>query len=505
MNTFTFHGFAMLVFAGFGIADGTEDNMCMLQGVSLIMKPPDPSDKGLVDWDKDFVTDDQSGPFYDEDAEKKPSLVPSTSSTSDPISSSPLDQFTMFVWIALALACVVLFLIFIIRWTIGQASASAGVYKMSWGVFSQAISIFCAYLIFTALKDLVRSPGRTYLLQTTLILLLALVVMAHLQLFVVRRWPLVLVGTGMIYCYTISFAIIDIVDLTAHLSSLSQANLVSRLGMLFLVVCGIVLFGAASTGLREFLGKSLRSNSQWTKICCCCLIDVDTMVNAASWNEWKNRVGKSEDQLSAVAIGYLISQAAEHAILMASPDHGNSFNFQALALVTLAFAVLSMFVGLWTSTGPSNRFSLGMLSSFLLATVWCLFHVTQWQCNGGFIGQSLGLVPKSFRASLLVALTTSCIALTLYLMICCYSLSLHTAPWSDGELSSFQAFTAAVGFALALPWVSCFTIGILELSSTLLPIVVTVPAAIIVCVLVLPIWGSRVLPQTSIGKTVEGK
>jgi len=409
----------------------------------------------------------------------------------------------MFLWLALGLASVVLFLIAIIRRAIGHETASAGVYKMSWGVFSQAISIFCAYLIFTALKDLVRSPGRTYLLQTTLILLLALVVLAHLQLFTIRRWPLMLVATGMIYCYTISFTIIDIVNLTEHLSTFAQANLMSRLGMLFLLVCGIVFFIAASTGLRELLGKCLSSNSEWVKICC--LGDTDAMVTCSSWHEWKNRVGKSEDQLSAVAIGYLISQAAEQAILMASPDHGSSFNFQVLALVTTAFAVLSMFVGLWTSMGPSNRFSLGILSTLLLATVWCLFHAAQWQCNGGFIGQSLGLERHSFKTSLLVALTTSLITLTLYMMICGYSLSLHSAPWSDGQLSSFQAFTVAVGFALALPWVSCFTLGILELPSTLLTIDVTVHAAIIVCVLVLPMWGAYVLPQTSITKTVEGK
>lgn len=478
--------------------------------ISIGRRPPEPSDDGLSNWDKNFITDDQSGPFYG-DQVKIRNEAPKSAPTQQPLRSGSysFSQATITLCLALVLLFMILFIIVVICLMNGQSVAGgAGVHKMSWGVFSQAIAIFCAFLIFNSLKDVIHYHIGKYLLQTAMLLLLVKVVVAHSQLFIVRHWPLTLVGTGMVYSYAISFAMIDIFELAEQLSVFTQADFLSRSSLLILAAFGIVGFIVATTGLREGLESCLTDNERcrscWS--CCCCFcFDADTVVGVPSWNEWKKRAGKSEDQIAAVTIGYLLSQGAEHAILLASAEHPSSFNSQAMALVTASFAVLSICVALWTSTGPCKRFSLATLSTCLIATDWCLFHAVQWQYGRGYMGEILGLQPNSFRTSLLVALTTSFISLVVYMMICFYSLAFQASPWSDALLGNFQALAAAMGFALALPWVSCFAVGVPELLQPNSQLPVFVPVAVVVCALVLPIWAVHVLPRTSMGKAVEGQ
>lgn len=474
--------------------------------ISLIIKPPEPSSKGLTDWDKNYITDAQSGPFYG------PKGVQEKWAKSGPQSTIPVDKQLITLGLTMGLT-VMVFLVAILLCL--MTSRGAGIQKMSWNMWSHGFSVFYAFLLFVALKDvalyyMTSWSGATYTLGSSLTLLLEVVVVIHLLLFTFRSWPLTLLALGSIGLSVISFAAIDLFEIVKRLSMFEKGDFFVSSSMFILAVVAIAVFVALSTSHRELLDWSLRNSERSRAFCqCCCLCCFDPeSVNRPDWNEWKKQASKCEDQLAAITSGYLISQALEWAILRAMPEHSVSFNFHVLLMAIACLVVLSMTFALWTRTGSENqenRFTLTALNICMLAAGWCIFHATEWQYSGGFVATSLSLEPKSFTVTLLVALTISFIALFTFMVICFYSLSYHTAPWDETLLRNFQALVFALGFVLGVAWVSCFITALPGIAANFpkTDVLPTVPAALIVSILVLPVWGVFVLPRTIIAKTVD--
>lgn len=482
--------------------------------LSLIIRPPDPSDKGLTAYDKEYVTDAQSGLVYNG---KKPTELQEKPAADTPLYSNmrldtpvySLDRPTATLGLTVGLVLMVFLVIILLSLVTAR---SVGLQRMTLTMWSQTFSAFYAFLLFMSLKDLfiytlLVWKGGPYTLGSSLVLLAEFVVVLQVLLLGFRSWPKTLVALGVIGLYAVSFAAINIFELVMQLKLFTQGDFFVSASMLILGVMAVAVFVGLCTSTRELFDSSLRSRGPSWCGCCCHLFDADT-VNSPAWNEWKKQAVRCEDQLAAVTVGFLISQAVEYGILRAMPAHSISFNFHVLLLATASLIVLSICFAILTRSGsdaPPNRFTSVTMNICLMAAAWCLFHATQWQFNQGFLGASLGLKPQSFTASLLVALSLSFIVLLCYVIVCFYSLSNHTAPWEETLVRNFQSLTTTLGFVLGVAWVTCFIASLpaLEANFAKTEVSPTIPAAVIVTALVVPVWGAFVLPRTIIGKTVE--
>merc|ERR1719443_2220975 len=143
----SFRGLLLLALALCSNADcGAEDAVCMLhKDISMVIKPPEPSSKGLSDRDKEYITDDQSGPFYDGEHPRQAKKVEDLTKPAEESLSSwaAAHGSTLTTLLILALVFMVLLLTVIVCLISARSAGEAGLHKMSWGVFSQAISIFC--------------------------------------------------------------------------------------------------------------------------------------------------------------------------------------------------------------------------------------------------------------------------------------------------------------------------------------------------------------------------
>lgn len=477
--------------------------------ISLIMKPPEPSDTGLATWDKNYITDDQSGPFYDGiEASSRQRAVPKQQA---PIPKVDKQMITLCLTTGLAA------MVFLVALLLVLVSArSPGILTMSWSVWSQAVAVFYSFLCFMAMKELAvfflaTLDASQYTLGSSLVLLFEFIVLLRVLLFVSRSWPMTLLTIGTLGLYVVGFAAIDVFEMVEHLAIFKKADFFVTASMYILGAAFVVIFVALSTSERELMDWSLKNSENcraWLRCCCCCFFDPES-VNTPAWNEWKKQGGKCDDQLAAITIGYLISQAVESGILRAVPARSVSFNFHVLLLATAALVGLSICFALLTrssSEGQPNRLASVALNTCLMAAAWCIFHGTEWQYSGGYIGETLGLVPKSFTSSFLVALTLSFIVLFTFVVVCFCSVSYHTSPWSETLLRNFQALVAALGFTLGVSWVTCFIEALPGLAANFPKTQVSpiVPATLFVSVVVLPAWGLYILPHTIVGKTVEG-
>jgi hypothetical protein len=465
------------------------------------LTPPVPFDEGLTAWDKNYITDAQSGPFYPDfgKAPFEPKNSTDTTITSDP--SSTRHAVTAGLGALVALIAILLFIV---------ASGGAAVKTMLFTFWSHAISVFCALVIVVALKDLAAylfyatyAPGSRLL--PTIVILLLIMAVSHSLMFTLRSRPIAQLSVGALGLYGISFAAIEIFEILEHLEYFQRADLVGVVGTFIVSYLIIAIFLMLCTSYRSLVETSCKNSDVCRNGCCArfCFHWADLeSVNAPSWNEWKKQAVRCDDQVAALTYGYLISQAIEFSILRANPSESITFNWYMLMLAVAVLLMLSLCFGALTRGGSdgaqSSRFNPIMLNTLLTASAWCLFHATQWQFNGGFVNKSLGLVPKSFTASLLIALTMSLIVLFLFLATCLYAWSLLATPWDNTLHRNFQAVVFALGFVLGLAWVTCFldSLPAFAMDFPKINIPPTLPAAIIVSLGVIVPWALFVVPRT---------
>jgi hypothetical protein len=524
----------------------------MLHSRSVVLKPAEPSTKGLTESDLNYITDDQSGPFYggaqpqetDSEGELKKSKertkniveddwawssqkvaanktpLPKESPTEDlaprpteaPIvSHAPTDKTQIVFGIEAALLILVLLLAALACFISSKAPNTR---KMTWTLASQSLCTFLAYLLFICMKDLERYcverwSEDTYGLGSSLFLLLDLVIVVYISLFVIRSWPMTLLAIGAFGQFLLSFAIVDTFEIIEHMNIFLEADTFATIAMFVTAVVSIAVFIGLSTSERELIDFALRHSEKcraFCKCCCCCCFDAEA-VNRPSWNEWKKTAVKLEDQLAAVTLGYLVSQTAEWGILQL-PEHSGNVNSTMLILVTLILVALTFCIVLLSqqnSQATPSRISTVIVNVCMVTIAWCSFHALEWQFNGGSIGKYFELEPKSYETALLVALTTSAIVLFFYNVLCCYSLEFCASQWNDTLGRNWLAVVFAMGFVMGVSWVVCFVLGIPAMAahypeSKISP---TVPAAILTNLLVLPIWGGVIFPKSVIGKSYE--
>lgn len=363
----------------------------------------------------------------------------------------------------------------------------------TWNALSATISVFCALLLFHALKHVMvtfldESRGEDQAAPTsralviTFVRLLVMYTGLNALLVQLRGSGDFMQAIGLLGYHLVAFASID------AFGSLQQAEPFRSSLSSCLAAAGLA---AVSLSAGVLGSDSLRARGQ-------------SAADDEEWEGFKECCSEGDEEVTSLTLGFLLCHAVRFAIVgHLAPLHGapkgkqqEDVNKLLVSVVVCALIVAGVSLchrymrRMGSFSSNAVRWMRIAESVSAMAMAWCLLSWGQWQFWSSTSGQGVGEGDR-MTARMLLALISSIIAFVAIFVL---------DFLSDRNILETRSLVNAFVVVMALAWEAAFDVavqGVSELFEGTQFIVVEVALSVFLSAMVLPAWALYIFPHTS--------
>jgi len=427
-----------------------------------------PAPEGLDDWEKEFVSDRQGGPYYSDltvsttAAPADEEAVTAAPTAAPKVVAPPRDAFDVeedSVSISIASA------LFGLAATIIASVYVLSVYDadklaVSYGVVSSAMAAFMAALVYSSVKDL-----STFLLfeykdqpmNIQMTMEIGRFLFCFLMVEVLLLWfknserelkAVVLVGS-----FLCTYCAINAFEPFQHLYAFADTPFSSGTAVVLEVICMSIVF-AILRQIRHQIHRRV-------------FFDVGSNVATSNWDQYLKAVEEVECTMLGFSMGFLISRSAEFASLQQMPNglpppRGTWVSNTGSREVTMMFGGFLFFGACAACYATWAKFEYYQghrkvdrtMQSFLFAaSAWCGSTTVYYICSRGTVGQGIG-GDLQWALSSAFVISVLCV---MALVFICHNAHPHSYSEEAGEFVAYNILLQSIGLLIGTAWACCFT------------------------------------------------
>lgn len=357
----------------------------------------------------------------------------------------------------------------------------------TWQMMSTTVSIFCAVLIFGALKELIavglgeeESDGTVRALVRPAGLVLTFLVALEVLLFTFKRSEASLIATGTLFAHVCGFAAIDFFGAVQNLA-VFRGSVVLSAGTVLLAVLAILATFWGCAEMRDALICSGVSSGR-----------------ASEEARWEDQCGECERDVAGLCLGLISSRVIRFAILghlvpiYGAPQGMTSLQCCLLWASAACLAVVVLVVSRRWCGVQVDR----VLTVVSMTMGWCLLYAGQWSYWNLTGGQGLAGMQGKMTARVVMALVDSVLAISAIFVVDSMA---YRSPRAERGL---KLIMKAMGLLLGLAWEYSFEQAGEDITEKFTEpgsrerLLLKVAMAMVLCIVVLPAWKLYILPNS---------